>query len=115
MLPPSGTPVPPPITVPPPPPPPVPPAQVLEMVLVSMVTAAVSEMTLPHASVAPVCMATVVFAIIFHTNDVYVPICTELPTCQNTLSVEFAPSITTLAMPGPLAVVSVLPIWKTMF
>src|ERR1017187_7248029 len=105
VLPPSGTPVPPPIPVPGPPP--VPPAQVLEMVLLSIVTAPFRAMTLPHKSFAPVSMVTLVSAIIFPTNDVVVPRVAELPTCQNTLSLELALAIVTL---DALAVVSVLPI-----
>ena len=50
-----------------------------------------------------------VSARMFPANVVVVPSVAELPTCQNTLQCE-PPLITTTD--EPLAVVSVLPIWK---
>jgi hypothetical protein len=84
--------------------------QVVVIVFVSNVTAAVSAMTLPHESVAAVFIVTLSSAIIFPMNDVLVPMVAEVPTTQSTSSFEPRFSIETL---DPLAVVSVLPIWKT--
>jgi len=79
------------------------------MVLVSSVTAAVSAKALPQ-NVAPVSSVMLLDARIFPKKAVSVPSVAELPTCQNT-PVPAPPLTTSTA--EPLAVVRVLPIWKT--
>ncbi len=59
---------------------------------------------------APVVMVMLSSARIFPANAVPVPSVAELPTCQNTLQSE--PPLITFTV-ELLAVVSVLPIWKT--
>ena len=103
----SGT-----VDVPPPPPPP-PPLVLLQpppMVLLSNVTAPFRAKALPQPMVAPVFRVMLVSARIFPWNEVVVPRVAELPTCQNTFESVKLLLKTTDEL---LAVVSVLPIWKT--
>jgi len=81
----------------------------LETLLLSIVTAPFLASALPSTP-APVVRVMLVSARIFPTNAVPVPRVAELPTCQKTL--HRSPP---LIMPTDelLAVVSVLPIWKT--
>jgi hypothetical protein len=83
----------------------VPPHAVMEIVLVSIVTAPFRARSLP-STVAPVMRVMLVSAKIFPTNFVVEPSVAELPTCQKTLHGE-APLISTVEL---LAVVRVLPI-----
>ena len=86
-------------------------AQLL-MVLASSVTAPLRAKALPSVIVAPVSIVMLVRARIWPSNAVVVPSVAELPTCQNMLQsgVEPAFMVTT---EESLAVVRVLPIWKT--
>ena len=78
--------------------------------LLSIVTAPLSAMARPLVSDAPVVIVIDEKAMMVPWNAVFVPSVAELPTCQKTLFAE-APLISvTLEL---LAVVSVLPIWKT--
>src|SRR5450830_406231 len=79
------------------------------MELVSSVTAPFRARSLPDAF-APVVKVMLVSARMFPANEVVVPRVAELPTCQNTL--QFDPPLMTWTT-ELLAVVSVLPIWKT--
>jgi hypothetical protein len=83
-----------------------------EMWLVSIVTAPFRARARPGAMFAPVTRVMLVSARIFPWNAVVVPSVAELPTCQNTLQAE-PPLI--MRTDELLAVVSVLPIWKTKF
>ena len=86
-------------------------AQLL-MVLASSVTAPLRAKALPSVIVAPVSIVMLVRARIWPSNAVVVPSVAELPTCQKILQsgVEPALVVTTEEL---VAVVSVLPIWKT--
>ena len=79
------------------------------MKLVSNVTAPFRARALPHPMLARVSRVMLVSARMFPSKAVLVPIVAELPTSQNTLS-SGPPVRTTEEL---LAVVSVLPIWKT--
>ena len=105
----SGT-----VDVPPPPPPlllPQPPP----MVLLSNVTAPFRAKALPQPMVAPVFKVMLVSARIFPWNEVVVPRVAELPTCQNMFGSVLGLLVRLLIKTTDelLAVVSVLPIWKT--
>jgi len=84
------------------------------MVLVSSVTAPVCAKALPFRMVAAVVRVMLSKARIFPSNEVLVPSVAELPTCQNTPRSEppLEPKLITSTVEA-LAVVSVLPIWKT--
>ena len=82
----------------------------LETLLVSMVTAPFRARTLPGEVLAPVVSVMLVRARMFPLNRVPVPSVAELPTCQNTLQLDPMFVMRTIE---ELAVVSVLPIWKT--
>jgi hypothetical protein len=85
------------------------PQTALETTFVSIVTAPFRARALPEM-LARVVSVMLVRARMFPANVVSVPSVAELPTCQNTLQTD-PPLITrTLEL---LAVVSVLPIWKT--
>ena len=73
------------------------------------VTAPVSAKTRP-VTLAPVVTVSLMFARMLPSKAVFVPRVAELPTCQNT-----SPTVEPLARitEEPLAVVSVLPTWKT--
>lgn len=75
----------------------------------SIVTAPFRASALP-LTVAPVVRVMLVSARMLPTNAVVVPRVAELPTCQNTLQSVAPLRRTTVEL---LAVVSVLPIWKT--
>src|SRR5882762_1683973 len=94
-------------------PPPLPPPPAVDaadvMLLVSSVTAPPSAKTLP-ITLTPVVTVSLVKAIRFPTKAVAVPRVEELTTCQNTLPARAPLARTTEEL---LAVVSVLPIWKT--
>ena len=79
------------------------------MKLVSIVTAPFRASALPHAMLAVVFSVMLVRARMFPANTVLVPRVAELPTSQYTLS---APPLMK-RMRELLAVVSVLPIWKS--
>jgi hypothetical protein len=81
----------------------------LEMPLVSIVTAPLRASARPEI-VAPVATVMLVKARMFPENRVSVPSVAELPICQNTLHRDAMLMRETLEV---LAVVSVLPIWKT--
>lgn len=83
----------------------------VEMKLVSSVTDAFSEMTLPHPIVAPVWIASLLFEIIVPRNVVVVPSVAPEPTAQvmPPVNAPGAPASITLTVEA-LAVVSVLPI-----
>ena len=82
------------------------------MLLVSSVTAPFRARALPSKIVAPVVMVMLVSARICPSNAVPVPSVAELPTCQNTSHPGIAPPLI-VTTDELLAVVSVLPIWKT--
>ena len=84
------------------------------MTLVSIVTAPVCAKALPFRMVAVVLRVMLVSARIFPSNEVLVPSVAELPTSQNTPSSAppCEPKLIT-ETDEPLAVVRVLPIWKT--
>jgi hypothetical protein len=82
----------------------------LETLLLSIVTAPFRARALPGEMLAAVVSVMLVRARMFPANAVPVPSVAELPTCQNTLQLDPMLLMTTLAL---LAVVSVLPIWKT--
>jgi hypothetical protein len=86
-----------------------PPQVVALTVLESSVTAPFRAKARP-VTVAPVVSVMLVSATIFPAKEVVVPSVAELPTCQWTLHAEPLLVMTTLE---PLAVVSVVPIWKT--
>src|SRR6202158_4170408 len=94
----------------PPPPPPLVLLQPPPMVLLSNVTAPFRAKALPQPMVAAVFRVMLVSARIFPWNEVVVPRVAELPTCQNTFESVKLLLKTTKEL---LAVVSVLPIWKT--
>ena len=80
--------------------------------MVSRVTAPFRANALPSSIVAPVFIVMLVSARMCPSNAVPVPSVAELPTCQNTVHpVSVPPLIVTTD--ELLAVVSVLPIWKT--
>jgi hypothetical protein len=81
----------------------------LEMLLVSIVTAPFRARALPE-TITRVVSVMLVSARMFPENRVSVPSVAELPICQNTLQLEPMLVMRTLEL---LAVVSVLPIWKT--
>ena len=81
----------------------------METSLSSSVTAPLSARVRP-LTVAPVFDVMLVSAMILPWNAVVVPMVAELPTCQKTL--QSFPPLTTRTE-ELLAVVSVLPIWKT--
>lgn len=81
----------------------------LETPLVSIVTAPFRASVRP-ATVAPVVTVMLVRARMLPENRLSVPSVAELPTCQNTLHRDAMLMRETLEV---LAVVSVLPIWKT--
>ena len=81
----------------------------LEMLLVSIVTAPFRARALPEM-ITRVVSVMLVRARMFPENRASVPSVAELPTCQNTLQLEPMLDMRTLEL---LAVVSVLPIWKT--
>src|ERR1700691_3682650 len=85
-------------------------AEQLSIKLSCKVTAPLSAMILPHSSVAPVFRESLATAIMVPSNAVVVPRVAELPTFQKILS--FCPALIPTTMDA-LAVVSVLPIWKT--
>ena len=80
------------------------------MVLVSSVTTPVCAKALPHRIAALVFMVMLPSARMFPAKVVLVPRVAELPTSQNTPL--FAPPLITITV-ELLAVVRVLPIWKT--
>ena len=82
----------------------------MEMWLVSIVTAPFLAKALPETMSAPVVRVMLASARIFPWNEVVVPSVAELPTCQNTL--QAGPPVV-MRTDELLAVVSVLPIWKT--
>ncbi len=82
----------------------------METVFVSIVTAPVRAKALPGRMVALVFRVMLADARMLPSNAVPVPRVAELPTCQNTLQPEPLLIMTTDEL---LAVVSVLPIWKT--
>jgi hypothetical protein len=77
--------------------------------LSSSVTAPVSAKTRP-VTLVPVVTVSLAFARMLPTKTVSVPRVAELPTCQNTFAAVAPLARTT---DESLAVVSVLPIWKT--
>lgn len=81
----------------------------LETPLVSIVTAPFRARALPETD-TPVVSVMLVRARMFPENRLPVPSVAELPTCQNTLQLDPELMTGTLEL---LAVVSVLPIWKT--
>ena len=80
------------------------------MVLLSNVTAPFRANALPQVIEAPVLSVMLVSATMLPANTVFVPSVAELPTAQYTL-LPLAPLISKTA--ELLAVVNVLPIWKT--
>jgi hypothetical protein len=81
----------------------------LEMLLVSIVTAPLRASARPE-TITRVVSVMLVRARMFPENRVSVPRVAELPICQNTLQLDPMLVMRTLEL---LAVVSVLPIWKT--
>jgi hypothetical protein len=86
------------------------PAVSIETSFVSIVTAPFRAKALPHPILAVVLRVMLVSARMLPANAVLVPKVAELPTCQKTLSPS--PPLVK-ATDEALAVVSVLPIWKT--
>jgi len=84
----------------------------LVIVLVSSVTAPLRARALPSKMVAPVFRVMLVSARICPSNAVPVPSVAELPICQNTVHPGIDPPLI-VSNTELLAVVSVLPIWKT--
>ena len=80
------------------------------MELVSMVTAPFSAIARPFVSEEPVVIVMEEKAMMVPWKAVFVPNVAELPTCQKTLPADAPLVNVTLEL---LAVVSVLPIWKT--
>ena len=80
--------------------------------LVSSVTAPLIAKALPSSIDAPVSMVILVRARICPSKSVPVPSVAELPTCQNTLHPGIDPPLM-VTTDAALAVVRVLPIWKT--
>ena len=84
----------------------------LVMVLVSSVTAPLRAKALPSVMVAPVFIVMLASARMWPTKAVPVPTVAELPTCQKILQSGVEPALM-VTTDEALAVVSVLPIWKT--
>src|SRR6202035_764583 len=82
----------------------------LVMTLLFSVTAPFCAKALPQVMLAPLFRVMLVSARIFPANLVVVPRVAELPTCQNTFG---SPRLLLKITAELLAVVSVLPIWKT--
>src|ERR1035438_2184477 len=85
----------------------------MDTTLSSIVTAPFCAKALPQAIFAPVVKVMLVSARIFPEKSVPVPSVAELPTCQNRFGSGRPPLVLIKSTIELLAVVSVLPIWKT--